>query len=153
MILLYAFLPARLQPCNCMHIFNSSCLFPMLCTFVYTHVRGTPARWFSRNGSIFFSIVMPCRPFLAYMPMLEVTLLKPCFADFSIITLLTGEFISGVFFCWCLGPSFIGQGDSSLLILFSNHSTTAFDILSIFTWTVCSLLTLLQTPFQLQCSW
>jgi len=82
----------------------------MLCAFVYRHVREVPQQddFTERGLGVFFLLVVPCRPFLACMPVLEVTLLQPCFAAFvhhKQVTFLKGEFISGLFFCWCIGPS------------------------------------------------
>jgi len=41
---------------------------------------------FQKGSGQGFPIMVPCRHFLAYTQMLEVTLLKPCFVDYAFLS-------------------------------------------------------------------
>lgn len=58
------------------------CVYCPWCNQVRALQRGTSACRFPERLCVFPPVMMPCRHFLANMQMFEVTLLKPCFADY-----------------------------------------------------------------------
>lgn len=54
------------------------------CTSVHAVHRGTKACWFPIKGFGDSSVTVPCRHFLAYMQMLQVSPIQPHFVDFVI---------------------------------------------------------------------